>query len=71
MDEFTGSDFKVKFIHSAEPGQLIASFRARIEGEAQFKSGVNGATTYGCFSSGACNAQLRPEGEYRLIKDEL
>lgn len=69
--ELTGTDFKVKFIHSAEPGQLIAAFRARIEGEAEFKSGTNGTTNYGCFSSGSCNAGLKPEGESSVLSVSL
>lgn len=67
-EEFSGRDFKVKFIHSAEPGQLIASFRARVEGEMEFKSGANGSTTYGCFSSGDCNAHLKAERKFGSVR---
>ncbi|KAF3008614.1 hypothetical protein E8E13_008051 [Curvularia kusanoi] len=43
---FSGSDFKLRFIHVVEPGQLISSFRGRIEGEALLKAGINGTTTF-------------------------
>lgn len=61
--QFLGSDFKLKFIHVVEPGQLIASFRGRIEGEASFKAGVNGTTSYSCSASGSCGAGLKSERE--------
>lgn len=59
--EFWGSDFKLKFIHVVEPGQMISSFRGRIEGEAIFKAGINGTTSYSCSASGSCGAGLKAE----------
>ncbi len=68
--DFDGSDFKLKFIHVVEPGQLQAPFRGRAEGEAMFKSGANGTITYGCFSDGACNSALKPEGKSCVVQSE-
>lgn len=62
--EFWGSDFKLRFIHVVEPGQLIYSFRGRIEGEASFKAGVNGTTSYSCSASGSCGAGLKSERKF-------
>lgn len=66
--DFSVSDFKLKFIHVVEPGLLVAPFRARIEGEAAFRGGPNGTTSSGCFSTGDCNAVLKPEGKFSCVK---
>lgn len=74
MQVFTGasgrwevSDFKLKFIHVVEPGLLVMPFRERVEGEAVFRGGPNGTTTYGCTSTGACNAFLKPERKLNRV----
>lgn len=60
---FAGGDFKLKFIHVVEPGQLIQEFRGKIEAEASFKRGVDGNLAYSCSSSGSCGSSLKKEGK--------
>jgi hypothetical protein len=64
---FSGSNFKLRFIHVVEPGQLIQEFRGRVEGEAVFKAGINGTTRYSCSASGSCGASLRDEVKPLLV----
>ncbi|OSS50380.1 hypothetical protein B5807_04811 [Epicoccum nigrum] len=64
---FFGSNFRLRFIHVVEPGQLIQEFRARVEGEALFKAGIDGTTSYSCAGSGSCGASLRNELKPLLV----
>lgn len=64
---FAGSDFKLRFIHVVEPGQLIQEFRGKVEGEALFKAGIDGTTRYSCSASGTCGASLRDEVKPLLV----
>ena len=61
---FSGSDFKLRFIHVVEPGQLIQEFRGKIEGEASFKAGADGTLSYSCSSSGSCGSSLKKERKF-------
>lgn len=65
--QFYGSDFKLKFIHVVEPGPMISSFRAKIEGEGLFKGGPNGTTSFSCAASGGCGASLKAEAKPLLV----